>query len=101
MLGGNGGGKTISPQETAMPMIPPGAQLPLNKGTKSWSSTGGAAALELVDPLGSGLGCHSRRPLFFFFFFTDDQVLQHAPTLDPPFFPSPSFCVPAGAFLSP
>eukprot|EP00622_Pseudochattonella_farcimen_P001097 FR735708.1.p4 GENE.FR735708.1~~FR735708.1.p4 ORF type:complete len:110 (-),score=22.98 FR735708.1:547-876(-) len=49
--------------------------LPSIKGTKSWSSPAGAAALELVDPL----GCHSLRPLFFFFFFFYRMCLYPMP----------------------
>eukprot|EP00622_Pseudochattonella_farcimen_P001244 FR735878.1.p1 GENE.FR735878.1~~FR735878.1.p1 ORF type:complete len:153 (-),score=39.00 FR735878.1:518-976(-) len=57
------------PQETSMAKVSPSGQFTFHKGNKSWSSTAGAAALELVDPLALGLGCHSLRPLFFFFFF--------------------------------
>eukprot|EP00622_Pseudochattonella_farcimen_P000467 FR734967.1.p1 GENE.FR734967.1~~FR734967.1.p1 ORF type:complete len:199 (-),score=27.71 FR734967.1:233-829(-) len=59
------------PQETAMPMITPSAQLTLTKGNKSWSSTAGAAALELVDPLGFGpwLSLNAAAFIFFYFYF--------------------------------
>eukprot|EP00622_Pseudochattonella_farcimen_P000994 FR735591.1.p3 GENE.FR735591.1~~FR735591.1.p3 ORF type:complete len:107 (-),score=33.39 FR735591.1:482-802(-) len=52
-------------------MITPSAQLTLTKGNKSGSSTAVAAALELVDPLGSGplAVTHCGRFFFFFFFF--------------------------------
>eukprot|EP00622_Pseudochattonella_farcimen_P005437 FR741054.1.p4 GENE.FR741054.1~~FR741054.1.p4 ORF type:complete len:100 (-),score=32.01 FR741054.1:481-780(-) len=52
-----------------MTMIPPSAQLTLTKGNKSWSSTAVAAALELVDPLGSGPWLSLTAAAFFFFFF--------------------------------
>eukprot|EP00622_Pseudochattonella_farcimen_P005003 FR740531.1.p1 GENE.FR740531.1~~FR740531.1.p1 ORF type:complete len:177 (-),score=27.06 FR740531.1:131-661(-) len=52
-----------------MAMITPSAQLTLTKGNKSWSSTAGAAALELVDPLGSGPWLSLTAAAFFFFFF--------------------------------
>eukprot|EP00622_Pseudochattonella_farcimen_P008246 FR744442.1.p1 GENE.FR744442.1~~FR744442.1.p1 ORF type:complete len:119 (-),score=52.20 FR744442.1:384-740(-) len=56
-------------QETTMTMITPSAQLTLPKGNKSWSSTAVAAALELVDPLGSGPWLSLTAAAFFFFFF--------------------------------
>eukprot|EP00622_Pseudochattonella_farcimen_P000887 FR735469.1.p4 GENE.FR735469.1~~FR735469.1.p4 ORF type:complete len:115 (-),score=22.18 FR735469.1:444-788(-) len=52
-----------------MTMITPSAQLTLTKGNKSWSSTAVAAALELVDPLGSGPWLSLTAAAFFFFFF--------------------------------
>eukprot|EP00622_Pseudochattonella_farcimen_P003386 FR738552.1.p1 GENE.FR738552.1~~FR738552.1.p1 ORF type:complete len:116 (-),score=29.62 FR738552.1:163-510(-) len=52
-----------------MTMITPSAQLTLTKGNKSWSSTAVAAALELVDPLGSGPWLSPCGRFFFFFFF--------------------------------
>eukprot|EP00622_Pseudochattonella_farcimen_P007213 FR743145.1.p2 GENE.FR743145.1~~FR743145.1.p2 ORF type:complete len:148 (-),score=19.96 FR743145.1:307-750(-) len=62
-----------------MPMITPSAQLTLTKGNKSWSSTAVAAALELVDPLGSGpwLSTHCGRFFFFFFFFFFATILDY------------------------
>eukprot|EP00622_Pseudochattonella_farcimen_P000332 FR734797.1.p1 GENE.FR734797.1~~FR734797.1.p1 ORF type:complete len:118 (-),score=22.97 FR734797.1:196-549(-) len=56
-----------------MTMITPSAQLTLTKGNKSWSSTAVAAALELVDPLGSGPWLSLTAPLFFFFFFFNHE----------------------------
>eukprot|EP00622_Pseudochattonella_farcimen_P002522 FR737460.1.p2 GENE.FR737460.1~~FR737460.1.p2 ORF type:complete len:131 (-),score=29.51 FR737460.1:284-676(-) len=52
-----------------MTMITPSAQLTLTKGNKSWSSTAVAAALELVDPLGSGPWRSLTAAAFFFFLF--------------------------------
>eukprot|EP00622_Pseudochattonella_farcimen_P005632 FR741281.1.p1 GENE.FR741281.1~~FR741281.1.p1 ORF type:complete len:202 (-),score=29.21 FR741281.1:214-819(-) len=63
------GGDNNFTRETAMTRISPSAQLTLIKGTKSGSSTAVAAALELVDPLGSGPWLSLTAAAFFFFFF--------------------------------
>eukprot|EP00622_Pseudochattonella_farcimen_P005348 FR740940.1.p4 GENE.FR740940.1~~FR740940.1.p4 ORF type:complete len:125 (-),score=40.08 FR740940.1:536-910(-) len=64
-----GGGKQFPPRKQLCPGFPQAAQLPLIKGNKSGSSTAGAPALELGDPLGSGPGLSLTAAAFFFFFF--------------------------------
>eukprot|EP00622_Pseudochattonella_farcimen_P008205 FR744394.1.p2 GENE.FR744394.1~~FR744394.1.p2 ORF type:complete len:100 (-),score=23.75 FR744394.1:586-885(-) len=53
------------------------ANLPSLKGTKGGGSAAGGAALELVDPLGSGpwLSLTAAAFFFFFFFLTDNSKL--------------------------
>eukprot|EP00622_Pseudochattonella_farcimen_P007121 FR743036.1.p1 GENE.FR743036.1~~FR743036.1.p1 ORF type:complete len:106 (-),score=35.20 FR743036.1:408-725(-) len=60
---------TFSRRETVWPGFRPSAQLSFIKGNKSRTSTARAAALEVLNPLGSGPWLSLTAAAFFFFFF--------------------------------